>query len=169
MPLGQGLTDNAPQEEEEEEEEEEVPSPPALRSPMTSSYRNDSPRGSIGSPMGISGPTGPNLPPRTFTKARPLSERENKFTSTLRRLSTVRKRNKQKRKTKERDMASNGDSSGIEAASVGGASGNPAETSGTSGNTSIQELRPSSTTSRESEGEAALTSGYFRYIYLPSM
>merc|ERR1712051_976618 len=36
-------------------------------------------------------------PIRTFTKAKPLPERENKFTSTLRRLSTVRKRNKTKR------------------------------------------------------------------------
>ena len=91
-------------------------------------------------------------PPRTFTKARPLSERENKFTSTLRRLSTVRKRNKAKRQKGQKDqkceMASNGDS-GIEAPVT----------------TPSGELRPASTTSRESEGEAALTSGYFRYIY----
>ena len=88
-------------------------------------------------------------PPRTFTKAKPLPERENKFTSTLRRLSTVRKRNKNKRKSKEKEMASNGDS-GIEAVTTPSSS---------------HDLRPSSTTSRESEAEA-LTSGYFRYILL---
>ena len=87
-------------------------------------------------------------PPRTFTKAKPLPERENKFTSTLRRLSTVRKRNKTKRKSAAaKEKESNGES-GIEP--------------GTHACTP-SDLRPSSTTSRESEGEV-LTSGYFRYI-----
>ena len=87
------------------------------------------------------------MPPWFFTQAKPLPERENKFTSTLRRLSTVRKRNKTKRKQKERE--SNGDGSGFEP--------------GTPGCTP-SDLRPSSTTSRESDGGVE-TSGYFRYIY----
>ena len=91
----------------------------------------------------------PSPPPRA--KAKPLPEKENKFASTLRRLSTVRKRNKHKKKYANhghRDNgASNGDS-GIE---------------GVTTPSSIHEVRPSSTTSRESDAEA-LTSGYFRYV-----
>ena len=79
-----------------------------------------------------------------------MPERENKFTSTLRRLSTVRKRNKTKRKNAAaKEKESNGDGSGFEP--------------GTPGCTS-SDLRPSSTTSRESDGGVE-TSGYFRYIY----
>ena len=88
------------------------------------------------------------LPPRTFTKAKPLPDRENKFTSTLRRLSTVRKRNKTKRKsapTKENDYY--GESGAEPEAYI------PAY--------APSDMRPSSTTSRESETEV-LTSGYFR-------
>ena len=59
----------------------------------------------------------------------------------------MRKRNKTKRKQKERE--SNGDGSGFEP--------------GTPGCTP-SDLRPSSTTSRESDGGVE-TSGYFRYIY----
>ena len=85
-----------------------------------------------------------------FTQAKPLPERENKFTSTLRRLSTVRKRNKTKRKNAAaKEKESNGDGSGFEP--------------GTPGCTP-SDLRPSSTTSRESDGGVE-TSGYFRYIY----
>lgn len=61
----------------------------------------------------------------------------------------MRKRNKTKRKCKEKELASNGDS-GIEAVTTPSSS---------------HDLRPSSTTSRESEAEA-LTSGYFRYLFL---
>ena len=79
-----------------------------------------------------------------------MPERENKFTSTLRRLSTVRKRNKTKRKNAAaKEKESNGDGTGFEP--------------GTPGYTP-SDLRPSSTTSRESDGGVE-TSGYFRYIY----
>ena len=92
----------------------------------------------------------PNLYHLDFYKAKPLPERENKFTSTLRRLSTVRKRNKTKRKNAAaKEKESNGDGSGFEP--------------GTPGCTP-SDLRPSSTTSRESDGGVE-TSGYFRYIY----
>uniref|UniRef100_A0A0K2TYP3 Rabphilin 3Alike (Without C2 domains) [Octodon degus] n=1 Tax=Lepeophtheirus salmonis TaxID=72036 RepID=A0A0K2TYP3_LEPSM len=67
------------QEEDEQEydEEEEVPAPAAQ--PITQ-CENDS-----------------NIPVK-YNKAKPLNEKENKFTSTLRRLSTVRRRSKIKRK-----------------------------------------------------------------------
>eukprot|EP00095_Tigriopus_kingsejongensis_P007849 maker-scaffold62_size438377-snap-gene-2.12 protein:Tk07849 transcript:maker-scaffold62_size438377-snap-gene-2.12-mRNA-1 annotation:"double c2-like domain-containing protein beta-like" len=80
-------------------------------------------------------------------KAKALADKsENKFTSTLRRLSTVRKRNKSKRKEKM-------DRSFMEQeVSEVGELGTPAP--GGNG------VRPSSTTSRESEGEM-VTSGYF--------
>mgnify|MGYP001180528489 FL=1 len=93
----------------------------------------------------------PNLCHLDFlTQAKPLPERENKFTSTLRRLSTVRKRNKTKRKNAAaKEKESNGDGTGFEP--------------GTPGYTP-SDLRPSSTTSRESDGGVE-TSGYFRYIY----
>ena len=90
---------------------------------------------------------------KLYSKAKPLPEKENKFTSTLRRLSTVRKRNKSKRKCKDKEMTSNGSTqgdSGIEAVTTPSSSHDHG-------------MRPSSTTSKESEGEAALTSGYFRY------
>ena len=92
----------------------------------------------------------PSPPPRA--KAKPLPEKENKFASTLRRLSTVRKKNKHKKKfqTSTRDnkeFTSNGDS-GIENAV-------------TTPSSIHEAVRPSSTTSRESDAEA-LTSGYFR-------
>ena len=86
-----------------------------------------------------------------FTKAKPLPDRENKFTSTLRRLSTVRKRNKTKRKsTTSREKEPNWQS-GTEPGSCISTSTPP-------------DLRPSSTTSKESENEVQ-TSGYFRYIF----
>ena len=89
----------------------------------------------------------PSPPPRA--KAKPWPEKENKFASTLRRLSTVRKKNKHKKKFRDnKDFASNGGDSGIENAVTTPSSINEA-------------VRPSSTTSRESDAEA-LTSGYFR-------
>ena len=94
--------------------------------------------------------------PRTFTKARPS---ENKFTSTLRRLSTVRKRNKTKRKEQKGDKAhDDNDESSVEVASTPPP---PPSTCGAAVVDSSMARRPSSTTSRESEAEA-LTSGYFR-------
>ena len=63
-----------------------------------------------------------------------------------------RKKNKTKRKGKEKDFASNGSNqgdSGIEAVT-------------TPSSIHDHSIRPSSTTSRESEADA-LTSGYFRY------
>ncbi len=93
--------------------------------------------------------------PRTFAKARPS---ENKFTSTLRRLSTVRKRNKTKRKEQKGDKThDDNDESSVEVAST------PPPPPSTCGAAVVDSMarRPSSTTSRESEAEA-LTSGYFR-------
>jgi hypothetical protein len=92
--------------------------------------------------------------PKSLQKARLLSEhRENKFTSTLRRLSTVRKRNKMKRK-EARDRYDEHDDSSVEASAAVQQPPN---------STHIPEVmrRGSSTTSRDSEIEA-LTSGYFR-------
>jgi len=105
----------------------------------------------------------PSPPLRHYNKAKPMPEKENKFTSTLRRLSTVskaknnwmrlldkKKKNKTKRKSKEKEMASNGSNqgdSGIEAVT-------------TPSSVHDQSMRPSSTTSRESEADA-VTSGYF--------
>ena len=89
----------------------------------------------------------PSPPPRA--KAKPWPEKENKFASTLRRLSTVRKKNKHKKKFRDnKDFASNGGDSGIENAV-------------TTPSSIHEAVRPSSTTSRESDAEA-LTSGYFR-------
>lgn len=90
--------------------------------------------------------------PKTFNKAKPFGEhRENKFTSTLRRLSTIRKRNKTKRKEIKERTEDHEESS--------------AEYSSTPPppfmHLSDVGRRPSSTTSKDSEGEA-LTSGYFR-------
>lgn len=78
-------------------------------------------------------------------KPKPAVDKENKFTSTLRRLSTVRKRNKSKRKEKmDRSFMEQ------EVSEVGEIGTSP----GGNG------VRPSSTTSRESEAEV-VTSGYF--------
>jgi hypothetical protein len=90
--------------------------------------------------------------PKTFQKAKPFGEhRENKFTSTLRRLSTIRKRNKTKRK-KVNDKSDDHDDSSAEFSSTPPPPFMHLTEFG---------RRPSSTTSRDSEGEA-LTSGYFR-------
>lgn len=95
--------------------------------------------------------------PKTFHKARPFSEhRENKFTSTLRRLSTVRKRTKMKRRDM-RDKYDDHDDSSVEATLTTTSMSQPPHSS------RIPEVlrRASSTTSRDSEIEA-LTSGYLR-------
>ena len=90
--------------------------------------------------------------------------KENKFTSTLRRLSTVRKNKKAKRKEvdrnlMEREFVSEEDyEPGGAAAAAGGIPG--MGTVGSS-NGGFSSARPASTTSRESEGEV-VTSGYFR-------
>lgn len=91
--------------------------------------------------------------PKTFQKARPFSEqRENKFTSTLRRLSTVRKKSKMKKK-EVKDRSDDHDDSSAEIAT--------AATTVFPPNRIPEIRRPSSTTSRESDIDA-LTSGYFR-------
>ena len=62
--------------------------------------------------------------PRAYSKAKPLGDRENRFTSTLRRLSTVRKRNKTKRQRgadKQKEMGMGGQG-GQAAAAVSGSS-----------------------------------------------
>ncbi len=93
--------------------------------------------------------------PKTFQKAKPFGEhRENKFTSTLRRLSTIRKRNKTKRK-EVKDKCEDHDDSSAEFSST------PPPPPPPFMHLTEVGRRPSSTTSRDSEGEA-LTSGYFR-------
>lgn len=94
--------------------------------------------------------------PRTYNKAKPLAERENKFTSTLRRLSTVRKRNKSKKKLKDKESSNGSTATNADSeAATTPSSTHDFATAANSGN-----VRPSSTTSRDSDTEA-LTSGYF--------
>ena len=88
-------------------------------------------------------------PHKAYNKAKALfGDKENKFTSTLRRLSTVRKKNKCRRKASNESTGSRGDPSDVL----------PEEGQGVAGGG----VRPASTTSRESETEGGVTSGYFR-------
>lgn len=90
--------------------------------------------------------------PKAFQKAKPFGERkENKFTSTLRRLSTIRRKSKNKRK-EIKDKTDNHENSSAEFSSTP-----PLPFMHLS---DVVRKTPS-TTSRDSEGEA-LTSGYFR-------
>ena len=105
--------------------------------------------------------------PRAYSKAKPLGDRENRFTSTLRRLSTVRKRNKTKRRNeKQKDLQQppicDNPHQDLND-SVLNLPGSPAAPMGTTvmEAAGIVSCRPSSTTSKESETEIT-TSGYLR-------
>ena len=90
---------------------------------------------------------------KNFTKKRSIFTcRKEKWLDNEKNNHFCRKKNKTKRKGKEKDFASNGSNqgdSGIEAVT-------------TPSSIHDHSIRPSSTTSRESEADA-LTSGYFRY------
>ena len=83
------------------------------------------------------------------------AEKESKITSTLRRLSVVR------RKSKNKMRPNKADAKGIEEEpNAEGTGGNPTAASASS-EAAAGSARPSSTTSRDSENDV-VTSGYFR-------
>ena len=84
------------------------------------------------------------------------AEKESKITSTLRRLSVVR------RKSKNKMRPNKADAKGIEEEPQAEASGNPGgPVASASSEAAAGSARPSSTTSRDSENDV-VTSGYFR-------
>ena len=90
----------------------------------------------------------------------PAEKQESKITSTLRRLSVVRRKSKNKMRVNKADAAAKG---GIEEEK---AEGSPPAAAASAASEAA--ARPSSTTSRDSENDV-VTSGYFRLttrIYL---